>query len=209
MADRLEHPARRRVWVAILAALLPVTRAAVGVSPAPSAAPPTRPQPLPADLHAALREGGCVLLMRHAQTEPGIGDPPGWRLDACSTQRNLSPEGRLQARRLGETLQQAAVRIGPVRSSAWCRCIDTATLAFGSTQTWPVLNSFFGERATEPAQTAALRDWIAGFRGPDNAALVTHQVNVTALTGEGVAMGEVLVLRPVAGGSRLIGRFVP
>jgi phosphohistidine phosphatase SixA len=164
-------------------------------------------RPLSGELPAALQEGGCVLLLRHARTEPGIGDPPGFRLADCTTQRNLSDEGRAQSRALGEALRRASVPIGVVRSSRWCRCLDTATLAFGRVEPWPVLDSFFAERRTEPVQTDALRDWVRRFRGPGNAALVTHQVNITALTGEGVGMGEVIVLRASDAGFRLIGRF--
>ncbi|HMS81661.1 MAG TPA: histidine phosphatase family protein, partial [Burkholderiaceae bacterium] len=80
----------------------------------------------------ALRDGGCVLLLRHALTEPGVGDPPGFRIEACGTQRNLSAQGRAQAARLGASLRDAGVAIGPVRSSRWCRCLDTARLAFRS-----------------------------------------------------------------------------
>ena len=76
---------------------------------------------------AALRAGGAVVVLRHAQTVPGIGDPPGFRLQDCSTQRNLSEEGRQQARRLGETLRRAGVKVDEVLSSRWCRCLDTAT----------------------------------------------------------------------------------
>lgn len=163
---------------------------------------------LPGTVLAPLREGGCVLLLRHAQTDPGIGDPPGWRLGDCASQRNLSGEGRAQAARLGERLRRAGIAIGPVRSSRWCRCADTAKLAFDRVEPWPVLDSFFAGRGAEPAQTAALRAWVGAFKGPANAALVTHQVNMTALTGEGASMGEVLVLRAAAGGFALIGRFV-
>jgi broad specificity phosphatase PhoE len=77
----------------------------------------------------ALRSGGALLL-RHALTEPGIGDPPGFRLDDCSTQRNLSAGGRAQARAAGETLRAREVKIDAVYSSAWCRCIDTAKEMF-------------------------------------------------------------------------------
>jgi hypothetical protein len=134
-------------------------------------------------------------------------DPPGFRLDDCATQRNLSDAGRAQARRLGERLRAAAVPVDPVRSSRWCRCLETARLAFGRVQPWPVLDSFFADRGTQSAQTDALRAWALAFRGPANAALVTHQVNGTALTGEWSAAGEVLVLRPDATSLRLVGRL--
>jgi broad specificity phosphatase PhoE len=198
-------PMRRLVLRAVADGLAPVAGFAVGTA---SAQPLPNPQPmLSGALRAALQEGGCVLLLRHARTEPGIGDPPGFRLADCPTQRNLSDEGRAQSRALGEVLRRESVPFGAVRASRWCRCLDTATLAFGRVEPWPVLDSFFAERRTEAAQTAALRDWVRQFRGPGNAALVSHQVNITALTGEGVGMGEGVVLRAADAGLRLIGRF--
>jgi broad specificity phosphatase PhoE len=164
---------------------------------------------LPPAVLAALREGGCVLLLRHARTDPGVGDPPGFRLDACGTQRNLSAEGRAQAERLGATLREAGVAIGPVRSSRWCRCLDTARLAFGRAEPWPALDSFFDERSDAGARTDAVRRWALGVRGPDNVALVTHQVNVTALLGGWIEMGETIVLRPGGDALATIGRFGP
>ena len=163
-----------------------------------------RASALPAALRGA---GGCVLLVRHAQTEPGVGDPPGMRLDDCATQRNLSAQGRVQAQRLGTLLRDAGVSVGPVRSSRWCRCQDTARLAFERVEPWPALDSFFDDRTTESARTAELRRWALAFEGPGHAVLVTHQVNVTALTGEWVGMGEALVLRPERGALRILGRF--
>ncbi|MDH5286485.1 MAG: histidine phosphatase family protein [Betaproteobacteria bacterium] len=145
---------------------------------------------------AALKAGGHVLIVRHAQTVPGVGDPPQFRRDDCATQRNLSEAGREQSRSMGRRLREAGVAIGPVLSSAWCRCVDTAELAFGRVERYAPLDSFFGDRSREAAQTAALRERIRSHRGPGTLVLVTHQVNITALTGEGPAMGEALVLAP-------------
>ncbi len=143
--------------------------------------------------HAA--EPGTVLLMRHAQTDPGTGDPPGFALGQCSTQRNLSADGRAQARRIGALLKQQGLTPQRVRSSAWCRCQDTATLAFGQMEPWEALNSFFEGGDTQGAQTAALRKALAAVPAGQVEAWVTHQVNITALTGIYPASGEVLVLR--------------
>lgn len=162
---------------------------------------------IPAEPLAAMREGGCVLLLRHARTDPGVGDPPGFRLDACATQRNLSAEGRAQAQRLGAAMRSAGVALGPVRSSRWCRCLDTARLAFERVEPWPALDSFFDDRSDEPTRTAAVRAWALAFRGPGNAVLVTHQVNATALVGGWLEMGEVRVLRARAGELSTLGRF--
>lgn len=152
-----------------------------------------------------LREGGCVVLMRHAQTEAGIGDPPDFRLGECSTQRNLSEAGRAQARRVGAAFVRERVRLDQVRSSAWCRCVDTAMLAFKENTVWPPINSFFGGEGRD-AQTREVLAAVQGWTAPRNLMLVTHQVNITALTGEFLAMGEVFVTRPESGRLRLLAR---
>lgn len=158
-----------------------------------------------------LRQGGCVVLMRHAQTEPGVGDPPGFTLGRCDTQRNLSAEGRAQAGRVGEAFRREDIAIASVRSSAWCRCTDTARLAFGRYSVWPAINSFFQGQGNGDAQTREVLTTVSGLRAPVNWVLVTHQVNITALTGEYLAMGELFVTRPDAaapGRLKLLARQV-
>jgi phosphohistidine phosphatase SixA len=157
----------------------------------------------------ALAAGGHVLVVRHMPTEPGVGDPPRFALGDCTTQRNLSPAGREQATAMGRALAARAVVTGPVLSSRWCRCLDTARLAFGRVEPWPPLDSFFDDRAREPAQTAAVRARAAAWRGPGTLVLVTHQVNITALTGAVPAPGEAIVLKPDGqGGFDVAGRLV-
>lgn len=156
-----------------------------------------------------LRGGGLVLLIRHAATDPGIGDPPGFRLGECATQRNLSEAGRLDARALGAAVRRHGVRIGPVWSSRWCRCLDTARLAFGRVEPLPLLDSTFQvEEAAVRARLSELRTRLAGLRVTDNLVLVTHDVNIRAMAGESVAQGEVVVAR-IAGGGQLepLGRL--
>ncbi len=152
----------------------------------------------------ALRGGGCVLMLRHARTVPGVGDPPGFRLGACGTQRNLSDAGRDDARAIGRSLASAGLRPQAVRSSAWCRCIDTAQLAFGASVPWPPLDSTFDSPSLSPAATQALRDALAGTPVGRFEVWVTHQVNITALTGEVPAMGEGLVVGP---GAQVLARW--
>jgi phosphohistidine phosphatase SixA len=151
-----------------------------------------------------IAQGGVTVMIRHAQTEPGIGDPPGFRLGECGTQRNLSAEGRAQARRLGEAFKARGIAPPRVLSSQWCRCIDTAREAFGHSTPEPALNSFFGERRIAPEQTEAVRKLVAGVKPGALLVLVTHQVNMTALTGEGASQGEMLVLAPTG---KVIGRI--
>jgi broad specificity phosphatase PhoE len=154
---------------------------------------------------AALQSGGLALI-RHAMTVPGVGDPPNFRLDDCSTQRNLSPQGRMQSRAIGRWFLERGLRPDRVRSSQWCRCLETATEAFRAAgrgpeipiEPWTALNSFFqgqGDRerqlqqAFQAARNLAQRPAAAGFE-----VWVTHQVTITGLTGQYVAMGEMLVV---------------
>lgn len=146
------------------------------------------------ELAARLRAGGCAVLLRHAQTDPGVGDPPGFRLEQCSSQRNLSDDGRAQAARIGQWFKSRGLQPHAVKSSAWCRCIDTATLAFARHAPWPALNSFFGGAERRDAQTAQLRAALAAIPAGQFEVWVTHQVNISAMSGEGTAMGEGLVL---------------
>jgi broad specificity phosphatase PhoE len=159
-----------------------------------------------ADFWARLREGGNLVLMRHALTDPGVGDPPGFRLGDCATQRQLSAEGREQARRTGEAFRREAIRLDEVRSSAWCRCVDTAQLAFGRHVVWAPVNSFFGAASSREAQTREVLAAARTLRAPANWMLVTHQVNITALTGEYLSMGEVFVTRPEGERLRVLAR---
>jgi phosphohistidine phosphatase SixA len=147
----------------------------------------------------ALREGGAVALLRHARA-PGTGDPPGFRLGDCSSQRNLSTEGREQARGIGVQFRAQRIRVERVLSSRWCRSLDTATLAFGDlAEPFPPLDSFFADRDQQGTQTPAIRRLVEDWRSGGVLVLVTHQVNITALTGIFPAEGEVLVLKPKAG----------
>ena len=161
----------------------------------------------PSPFWSAVKTAGVIVLMRHAQTEPGVGDPPGFQLNACHTQRNLSDAGRNQARRVAAAFAAAGVVPGEVRSSAWCRCIDTAQLAFGKAVVWPAINSTFqgqGDAAKARADIlAAARAW----RGPGPLVLVTHQVNITDLTGEFTAMGEMLAVRHEGAGLQVLARL--
>ncbi|MGL4575231.1 MAG: histidine phosphatase family protein [Burkholderiaceae bacterium] len=154
-----------------------------------------------------VKQGGVALLMRHAQTVPGTGDPPNFKLSDCATQRNLSEEGKEQSRRIGAALRDAGVAPTAVRSSAWCRCKDTAKLAFGDYRVWSQLNSFFDARTNEPTQTAELVRALQLMKPNQIEVWITHQVNITALTGLNPAMGEIYVLRFGGRQVEVIGRM--
>lgn len=159
-------------------------------------------------LYAAIREGRAVAMMRHA-IAPGGGDPSDFRIDDCSTQRNLSQEGREQARRIGEAFRNNGIDKARILSSQWCRCVDTAELLMlGEVEELPALNSFFEARENGPEQTRALREFLLANTSPERnlelplselppselpLVLVTHQVNITALTGVFPQSGEVVV----------------
>jgi phosphohistidine phosphatase SixA len=152
-----------------------------------------------------------VAVLRHARA-PGVGDPAEFRIDDCSTQRNLSSEGREQARRIGSAFRERGVPVRRILSSRWCRALETARLAFGAeTEPFGALDSFFANREDRDRQTRAVRDAIEDWRSQDGVlVLVTHQVNITALTGEVPSEGEILVLAPRAGsGFDIVGRFRP
>ena len=146
------------------------------------------------DLAQSIRRGGCAVLLRHAITDPGIGDPAGFTLERCSSQRNLSEEGRAQAKRIGAWFEARRLKPAVVRTSAWCRCRDTAQLAWGQALHWSPLDSTFDNRRLAPAATQALRAALAALPAGGFEVWVTHQVNITALTGEFSSMGQGLLV---------------
>jgi phosphohistidine phosphatase SixA len=156
-----------------------------------------------------LLAGGHVLLLRHAEA-PGTGDPAGFRLGDCSTQRDLSEAGREQARAIGDWLRDRGITRARVYSSQWCRCLETAELlALGPVVELPGLNSFFNRPQDRAPNLAALREFLQD-RPPGGEALilVTHQVTISALTGEYTASGEgVLATLDQDGALRTVGRI--
>jgi phosphohistidine phosphatase SixA len=154
-----------------------------------------------------LKTGGYVLLIRHAATTPGAGDPPGFKLNDCATQRNLSAEGREQAKRLGDTFRAREIPISEVRSSEWCRCLETARLAFGKAQTWKPLNSMYADRSREAEQNREIAALAANIKLPDNVVLVTHGANVASILGIHPATAEIVVARGERGELKLVGRI--
>ncbi len=155
----------------------------------------------------ALRGGGHVLLLRHAQTDPGIGDPANFKLGDCATQRNLSPEGRVQSKQISDALASQTVRFARVLTSQWCRCRDTASAFASKVVEFPALNSFFEDRVTEPRQTREVRARLQRIPANETWLLVTHQVNISALTGVSPSMGEGVVVKVAGGQWRVLGNL--
>ena len=162
---------------------------------------------------APLREGGHVILLRHASTVAGVGDPPVFRLGDCSTQRNLSEAGREQARRLGARIRAERVPVAKVYTSPWCRCRETARLAFGEAEDWEPLSSFFDAPHREAAATESVLKRISGYsrrRPGGNVVMVTHNVNIAALTKLSVGPSEMVAVRPDGCcGLKVVGRLRP
>lgn len=162
------------------------------------------------DAWTALAGGGHVALMRHA-VAPGTGDPLDFDVDDCGSQRNLSDEGRVQAKVIGARFRANGIDAARVYSSRWCRCLETARLlGLGDVTPVDALSSFFRDRQLEPERTAAALALI-GSEGASIAeqplVLVTHQVNITALTGVFPAPGEIVVVKPIANGIEVVGRI--
>ncbi|MGF1648961.1 MAG: histidine phosphatase family protein [Hyphomicrobiaceae bacterium] len=160
-----------------------------------------------------IETGEAFGMIRHA-IAPGFGDPADFELGSCATQRNLDATGRLQAKLIGDRFRAAGIARASVYTSQWCRCRETAELMdLGAPIELPALNSFFEARARAAAQTAALRDWLR-TEAPTATplVLVTHQVNISALTGRSTTSGEMVVVRaPAAGDVEVLGsiRFAP
>jgi len=156
---------------------------------------------------AALVSGKHVALIRHGNAPPGYGDPPGFKIDDCATQRNLDEKGRAQAGALGEAFRQHGVRADKILSSPWCRCLETARLmGLGPVDgTGAVAAS---ERS--PERLAALRQILANWRGPGTLVVVTHGLTVQALVGIMPGQAEAVVVRPKGGkepGVEVVGRI--
>ncbi len=154
-----------------------------------------------------LKEPGTVALMRHALA-PGTGDPAGFSLDDCSTQRTLDDRGRDQARRIGAAMRDAGVTLDGVWTSQWCRCTETAELLeMGEPREVPALNSHFAGRGDPEAQAEEVMAQIAAEDAEARLLLVTHQVNILELAGTGTSSGEIIVARRGPEGLEVVGRI--
>jgi broad specificity phosphatase PhoE len=148
-----------------------------------------------------LKGGGQVILMRHAGTTQGVGDPPGMRIDDCSTQRNLTDEGRRHAKRIGEAMRAHGVGLDKVLSSPMCRCLETARLAFNRIdESQPVSNTFSRSESEMPRQVREMRALAGEKRRGGNAVLVSHGTTIHAVTGVATEPGEMVIVTPQGGG---------
>ena len=141
-----------------------------------------------------LEGGGKLIFIRHAYA-PGSGDPKNFNLNDCSTQRNLSEEGRKQAEYIGEFFRNKKIKIYEVLSSEWCRCKETAKIAFKEFSTNSFLNSFYSSKfaKNKDKQIEALNDYVIKLKSEKNLILVTHYVLISEVLNYGPSSGEIVV----------------
>ena len=158
----------------------------------------------------ALKEGKALLMLRHALA-PGFGDPESFQLKDCSTQRNLNSEGRRQAQAWKPFLAARGIEQARVFSSQWCRCMDTANgMDMGPVTEWPSLNSFFQGRGDGSLQTQQTVQQVNAMAPGKPVILVSHQVNITALTGVYPSSNEgVIISLPLSENPRVLARVSP
>jgi phosphohistidine phosphatase SixA len=177
-------------------------------------APATRAQDTNADAAwRALAGDGAVAIIRHAKAPGPSPDPPGARLEDCATQRNLSPEGRAQAAKLGALWREKRAKLGKVISSPWCRCIDTARLmGLGEPAIDHALYNLLARPPDRDAKVEAFRKLIREWKGPGTLVLVTHGISMRAVVGTEGGEAGIVVVRPDpsrAEGHRLVGTIAP
>ena len=154
--------------------------------------------PIKADLYKnlinQLEDGGKLIFIRHAYA-PGNGDPAGFNLNDCSTQRNLSDDGRKQAQRIGEFFNKNKIEIDKVLSSEWCRCKETAKIAFKNYSTNSFLNSFYSSKFSKnkDKQVKAFNYYIKNLESEKNLIFVTHYVFISEVLNYGPSSGEIVV----------------
>ena len=154
--------------------------------------------PIKADLYKnlinQLEDGGKLIFIRHAYA-PGNGDPAGFNLNDCSTQRNLSEDGRKQAQHIGEFFTKNKIEIDKVLSSEWCRCKETAKIAFKNYSTNSFLNSFYSSKFSKnkDKQVKAFNYYIKNLESKKNLIFVTHYVFISEVLNYGPSSGEIVV----------------
>lgn len=161
----------------------------------PESSPESRSEPVTVWDHLQQADQRLyVVLLRHA-IAPGTGDPANFQLGDCATQRNLSAAGRSQAQQIGAAFRQQGISVVQVLSSEWCRCLETAELmAVGPVEPYGPLNSFFRDRSTAAQQTVQVQDYLRNQPNQGVMVMVTHQVNITALTEVAPGSGQAVVM---------------
>jgi len=194
---RSVRPGRALIWPALAVLLIAMSGVAVAADAD--------------DVWAALAKGGNVAVIRHGNAPPGYGgDPPGFRLDDCTTQRNLDDKGREQARALGEAFRAHNVTVDRIMASPVCRCRETGQLmAVGLVETsWALIP----DMGSTPTRLLALKKIVSSWHGPGTLVLVSHGQAIGPLTGLTVMQAETVVLKPAPEsprGGEVVGRIAP
>ena len=141
-----------------------------------------------------LQRGGKLVFIRHALA-PGNGDPDNFNINDCSTQRNLNQEGKAQSEKIGNFFKINKIKIDKVLSSEWCRCKDTAKIAFGDFETFNALNSFYEERFADnkTSQMKDLTNFISDWKNDSNLIIITHYVVILEILNRGTISGEMII----------------
>ena len=141
-----------------------------------------------------LKEGKKIIFIRHALA-PGNGDPDNFNINDCTTQRNLSKNGIIQSKKIGLFFEKNKIKIDKVLSSEWCRCKDTAKIAFNNFETFNALNSFYDEKfaLNEDMQIKNLKKYIRRWESDKNLILVTHFVVISSILNVGTSSGEIVI----------------
>ena len=143
---------------------------------------------------SSLKDGNKIVFIRHALA-PGSGDPSDFKINDCSTQRNLNKEGKAQSKKIGNFFYVNKIKIDKILSSEWCRCKDTAKIAFGKFETFNFLNSFYDERFAENRlkQIKDLKNYISNWENDSNLIMVTHYVVILDVLNRGTSSGEMII----------------
>ena len=146
------------------------------------------------DLQNILRDNGKIIFIRHAYA-PGGGDPDGFDIANCASQRNLNSEGIAQSKRIGKFFEENDIIIDKVLSSEWCRCKETSKYAFNNHETKSFLNSFFSQKFAhnKNKQVKELKDYIINWEGNKNLILVTHYVVISEILNMSTSSGEIVI----------------
>ena len=141
-----------------------------------------------------LKEGGKLIFIRHAYA-PGGGDPENFNINECSTQRNLSESGKIQSRKIGNFFTDNMIKIDNVYSSEWCRCKETAYLAFKNFETKSFLNSFFSSKfeQNKKSQMANFQKFLLKWDKKTNLIFVTHYVVISEILNYPSSSGEIII----------------
>ena len=141
-----------------------------------------------------LQNGGNIIFIRHAYA-PGGGDPENFDINDCSTQRNLNDNGRNQSKKIGNLFKRNEVPIDKVISSEWCRCKETASIAFNEFKTKNFLNSFYSPKfaKNKKKQIKNLKNYINNWDGNKNLVLVTHYVVISEALDYASRSGEIVI----------------